>query len=426
MDFATLIATAPPALGGRLVGYGTWRLVVEVARPENGSTLGQFILGTNLLGGKTWHDITADVHGLRFDRGGTASERGGAGELELMIDNTSGDYSPTVSAFYGPGTLVRVSLGPAGNLSAVQFTGLTISWPDASAGGTVQRWVQPVALETSSFLSGVNKAALAAAGAGEAIAARVARILSNAGWSFGQTISVSAPWSGWGFQATTLAQPALTDLYLTADSLGVVARSARSGGLLVTERYAAGAVAIELGTARPEAPTLAYVPVVADSIKTSNDDEAVIGSISVARVGGAATTFDNNVAARLRSRFSQRHDLITQDPGAAADLAHYASIVLGAAGQPYRVEQAQVDTADGAAVWELIKILDVGLPINVQLPTDGTPGETDATAVLFASYFVSGYSISVQPVNEDEVKVTATINTAAESAATNWSVYQWA
>lgn len=76
-----------------------------------------------------------------------------------------------------------------------------------------------VASDGFKHLALLDQAEQAAQGAGEAAGARINRILDRAGWTAGRDLSPGSI----ALQATTLAQPALEEIYLTSDTeAGVV------------------------------------------------------------------------------------------------------------------------------------------------------------------------------------------------------------
>lgn len=424
MSYASLIAAPIDNTTGIPAGYLTWRYVIRVAKAPSNKVLGTMILGTDVLADLTWVDVTGNAQGLKGERGATAGVRPGAGEFSFWLDNTSAIYDPYLSIYHGPGILVQVLFGTAADTRPVA-TGLATKWDESSQGHNAVRTIDVEVLETISVLGESNRAAQAPAGAGESIGPRAARIINNAGWAFGGTVTTDAPHFSWGLQATTLAQTSWADLLLTVDSLAVQAVSAKNGALAVTERDR-GQLAAGLRTIGPNTPAaggtdIAYVD---DSIVTANDDDTLLGHIDLARVGGTAVGYNQSgIQGRYQDRSTQRYDLITQDPGANADLARYAADAFGRGKQPYRVEAVDLQaiggdvTASTAKVWEFFTLMEIGTRIAIAKPDSDTHG------ILFSGLLVCGYSFAISTLaTGGGVALSATVRTAVQASST-WARY---
>lgn len=407
---AIALCTAPiDNATGIAAGYLDWRYVVRIAKAPTNKVLGTMILGTDVLTDLEWIDVTADAHGVVIERGATAGQRPGAGQVSFWLDNEAGLYDPYVSIYHGPGVLVQVLLGTAADTRPL-ITCLAVQWNEFDAASSQVRHVDIVGLETISILAEADDPAVAPVGAGESIGPRVSRILTAAAWQFGGAVSADLPHFDWGFQATTLAADAWATLLLTCDSLALQAVSAKNGTLSVTERDR-GLLAVGLRTLGTD------IPVVNDSIETANDDDRLLGTISVARVGGAAVTYTAaGIQGRFQRRSTQRFDLITQDPGGNADLARFAADALGQGHETYRVESVELDSGHGAKVWEFVSLMDIGTKVHISKVASPTTG------VTFSNYLINGYALTISPMSEQGVQISATIRTAVQ-AASSWARY---
>jgi len=414
-EYTDLLPQPITGTSGRLAGYLNWRFVVQIARAQSDAVLGTMVLGQDALQTLQWADVTEDCHGITVTRGAEAGSRPGAGRLSFWLDNESGEYDPTTSIYNGPGTLVRIFLGPPGTATPLVTT-LTVSWNEATAAIGRSRWVSVVAYETITLLNEVNNPALSPVGAGETTLARMSRIMDEADWQFGLDIAydgmpgASGPWWGWGLQETTLAGDLLTEAYRAVDSTGLVLRSARNGALFVCERdlgFVAGSESIGWN-----------VPVVADSITTANDDDRLIGQVAVSRVGGSLVTYyGTGIAGRYQKRSTQRTDLITEAQAGNVDLKRYADLVLAQGKQTYRVESLELQSADGAPVWELVNAMDVGTRCNVISQRTATSG------VAFFDYIICGFTITIEPLNENTINFTATLQTDVADSTSSYSTF---
>ena len=227
---------------------------------------------------------------------------------------------------------------------------------------------------------------------------------------------------GWGLQSTDLAQAALTELYRTGDSVGMVVRSGRDGRIVITSADYVPAAgdpgAGILGTMRLGSSFLTgagatfhvagpgEIPIVTNSIVTANDDDRLLDHVTVSRVGGAGVVYSNfGLEGRWQTRSTKRTDLITQDPGGNADLARYAAIALAGGRRAYRVEAFKLDTGHGTKVWSLLRLLDVGAAVYI------TRRDSPTTAIRFAAAVVCGYTLAITRQNEHRIRITATVET---------------
>lgn len=377
LNYASLAATVPGSGVGQLLGSGTNRFAVQAAYvPTASAKLGSFTLGTSKLTDATWQDITGAVMSCGWERGNTSGQRPMAGQLTLTLRNDTRTYSPGVSTYFAPGTMVRVVCGDPTVIGSVQFTGITQSWDEYFDGGV--RFVTVVALEPMFMLGDVNQAAVVAIGSGDSLTQRVQRIADAAGFPFALETNRGSGLAGsQTFQATTLAQEALTEAYLTVDSVDGVLFSTKAGKLGVCER-----AAFYVSSAYALGNTIA---IRSDELTTTNDDRILVSEVTLARAGGTEQTFtQSGFAARYRTSSFSRNDLITNSD---TDLATVASGLLARGTQTWRPVSCQVVAADSSTQFGFLMGVDVGTVVSVK----------DATYTTFNNYSCCRLSHSIAP-----------------------------
>lgn len=378
-------------------GYAGYRFAVEIGITSAANLL-PFILGTGQLGGPRWRDITPDVQGITWTRGGEPNQRPIAGELSVRLLNTDcATWSPWLSPWYGPGTILRVVIGN-GVDTLPQFTGLVQSWNEGSVGLQAYEWVDIRVWEPLYLLSLVNDNALAGVvGGGDTLGQRIDRLLTQADWQFDAAIFDA---TGATFQATDLAQDTATEMYLTVDSVDYTVWTMKDGSLKVSSR--------EWGS---HYWTLAHNDQNPDSLITANDDERILSSVDLARVGGTSVTYTNaGLASIYQRRSTNRNDLITVAESADADLERVANGMLARARQTYRPISIEIQSGYGSAVAEII--IESDLMDRMTL---------DHETVLFDSYAICGFTHNVQ-LAATGVYWTTTISLDIESDS-NWVKY---
>lgn len=351
-----------------IAGYPGYRFVAQIAVATAGSLLGTFVLGSSKLGGPRWRDITGDIQGMSIDRGGEPAGRPIAGEITIRLHNPTGTWSPWVNPFYAPGTLLRIVIGN-GVVTKPQFTGLVHSWNEAGVGLDAYEWIDIVAWEPQFLLAGIDDNALAVAvGAGETLTQRIDRLLAKAAWQFDRSIVSTLTAT---YQATDHAQDVASEMYRVVDSVEVTVWSGKDGRLRFRER--------RLGNGG--AWTLAHQDKNPESLITANDDDRILASVDLARVGGSSVTYTNTgIAGRYQRRTSQRTDLVTVAEPANADLARVAAGMLARGRQTYRPQQFEVQSGQGPGPAALI--FETELTDRVAL---------DHHAVTFANYAICGF-----------------------------------
>jgi hypothetical protein len=186
------------------------------------------------------------------------------------------------------------------------FTGWVDQWADTDLAHEPGR-VTIVASDGLKQLANLDQGELAPQGAGEAAGARISRILDRAGWAdiAGRDLSPGTI----ALQATTLASPALEEIYLTADTeAGHVWIDTRGTFRFVDRDWMVSAAA------RPPwhigDRTIDSAAVCASSIVTVADHEDVQNVIGISRIGGTASWLEDAASIKKYGRHSwSRFDL---------------------------------------------------------------------------------------------------------------------
>lgn len=181
--------------------------------------------------GVTWTDVTPWVANVDISAGFSHELTAyTAGRMSVQLDNADGRFSPdnTDSPYrVGDSTAIGVlrpirvrgvylSAGPYFiPLPFTLFTGNIETWNEDYT-GVETATVSVTAVDPFAQLAAFDGYAQTLAGAGDTYSQRIERILTNAGWTGPRFIDTG----GHTFQATTLAQNAVTELKLTADSEG--------------------------------------------------------------------------------------------------------------------------------------------------------------------------------------------------------------
>lgn len=209
------------------------------------------------------------------------------------------------------------------------FRGFADSWVTVYSGRALTSETVLSATDGTKVLARFNGPEQASAGAGELAGARVTRVLDNAGWA-DELRSIETGVAT--LQATTLAQPAWTELLLTADSergdlffngageLTFLDRTHR----VVTEESAVPQADWDDaydGTLRFARPQL------------SVDETLIRNTVTIANVGGTEqTATDATSQARFLPLGLKRTDLLLQSDGAALS---YADAILAQLKDPH-------------------------------------------------------------------------------------------
>jgi hypothetical protein len=458
---AEALTVKPIGSHGVPIGLGDWRFAVEMLLPEDGSAA----WGVGTWGESTWSniiqwkDLTPWVRGLSWSRGSSSfAGRPEVGVLDFTLENLERQFSPWngVSAwnnatnidgdgtvapgYFAPGSMIRVvafspsedanplSGAPTASLwgeaqwgtgiwSGIsdsfwvpQFTGVVESWQDATDGAGAESFVNVTVIETLSTLVDVEGLAVTPVGADEIPALRLARLLDDADWRFGD-VDDSA-WmptldlEEYALQATTLEGPRISEMYLVADSTGTVIRSGKDGRAVIYNIPELGGLGtgIRRGPDKDAFACLSWqyddsdgycVPTVVDSPQVANDDEVIVNEVTLGYVGGSENVSSAPLSIdRYGRRSLLRTDLICQSEDLIDELQ--AAILDARANLPIRLVSVQLHSDHEAALIPLIG-LDVHSQIDVELP----PLPTHWVNVTGA--YVDSMTHYVTPLNSSEL-----------------------
>ena len=281
------------------------------------------LLGTGVLGpdGGVWTDVSTDLRAWSVDRGknnGLDAFRDGA--ATVVLDNRSGDYDPSnTSSPYYVGGVTQVEpmrrIRITATWAAVDyplFDGFVAEWildyRQGRQGGDAT--VTLPCMDAFAVLANFDGTEQTAAGAGETTGARVVRILDNADWPDGDR-DIDTGLST--VQATTLAQNALTELKLTADTEQGWLFVSADGLLTFRDRHAliedTRSQDIQVTVSDSAGSSYPY-----RSVRRDNGADYVRNTISFARTGGTAqTASDATSQAKYLKRSWTRTDLLNED-----------------------------------------------------------------------------------------------------------------
>jgi hypothetical protein len=296
-------------------------------------------------------------------------------------------------------------------------TGIVESWEEVTTALGSMSSVLVTCTDTMSVLAQVDTNAVTPVGAGETPSVRIQRLADAASWKFGTYLAYSGP--ARTMQATDLSMNRIGEMYLVADSVDELLFSGRDGRIWFGQkdsRYVDSPLLpiqvlhggrlfftsnprIHLGSAAHAAQPN-WVPASIDDFRTKNNDDLIIGTVTLARAGGSAvTTSDTTVNGRYQLRTYTRSDLVTQDPGSNADLTYVAGRILDRSDETYRPDAVVLDGKMSDKCAQFIFTMDVGLMVPIY---------TDH--VSFIDVTICAYTIRILPLNEDELDISATIN----------------
>lgn len=369
---------------------------VELGLPSaGGAVLGDFILGTDVLTGLEWYDVTGRWTGADVDLG-SSDGSANVGTFTVTLADAAGDLTPWSSTFprdgrvyAAPGTLVRITSELDGSARPI-VTGVVESWTIRRSAIAGDAEVVIDAVETTSLLARINDPALAAGvGAGDTTPARIARLLEAAHWPFGTDLPAMASPT---HQATVMAQDRLSECYLTATGAGLTFRS---------DRYGRATLVPELLATDPVDATEGEF-ITADTLDLANDDELVLNAVTLARSGGTETTWTNDVSIGRHGRRTGGRSDLTLD--ADAYLATLAAAELARGAVTLRPASFQFE-ADRAPV--IAHTLDLATDVN--LTTD--------VGVQFDHFRVIGLRHQLAPRGATGLAWTLTVNLAPSSTS---------
>lgn len=374
-----LMAMVPLMTDGVPLGMSEFpgsRFFVQIAVASTGSILPFVLPGT--LGAPSWFDITKDLAGIEWERGGSAGSRPMAGELKMRLNNKDCKWCSWQNPYFGAGTLMRVVVYDGGAVVNFIFAGIIQSWDDAGVGLLAYEWVDIVVWDPQFLFNEVNENALATAlGGGENLTGRINRLVNKVDYQFGYFVGSTTPAT---FQATDLAQDMATELYLTVDSVDAVAWAGKKGGLQVYDRATGSGTSWEIQSD----------DVNPDTVRTANNDQLILAQVALARVGGSEVVFVNvGVAGRYYRRSTKRDGLITVAEAANADLQRVADGILGRSNKMYRPQSFELESGQSAIAQRMLILSELTDRVTLRCLAG------DGSRLIFYSYALCKISTKV-------------------------------
>lgn len=382
----------------------TTRLAVELLVPINDPAGWDAGLWDTATWGQaaTYTDVSCDVQGLAVAGGRSGpTDRFRAAGATIRVDNRAGKYNAWSDAsgwalpgvqHFGAGTRVRVGIDVTGQARRYLFTGTVDSWHHRRA--DPDRWAELSCTDVLADMPLANLLASGAVGAGEMAGARIQRVLAANGLvNLPTALDVGVV----TLQATTLAQPAGTELDLTVDSDGGWLWVDGDGVLTFFQADR------DATYSRWVAPVLTFADddtvagaVCWATVELDDDRAVVVNRADIANAGGVAQITDDFVSqGAYRVRTFQRHDLIATTDANSKAIANRVIARLAKGGtRPARVAVTVTDDADVAAVTALrwhdrvrVVVHDVGDTYAVDAFIDNyawtlTPLGTDRRCVV--------------------------------------------
>jgi hypothetical protein len=370
------------------------------------ATLGK--LGTGTLGTSiTWTDISDYVNTFASNRPATRLQgplfNFQPGTITVLIDNSDGLFDPDnpSSPFTGqllPMVPVRLRATYGGKSYSLYF-GFADGWIPSEV--TYQGDYAELTLDaTDAFkvLAGINLAEITPTGAGADTGARVADILSRAGWY------TSAEWQNIDvgnstLQATILGADALSLMQLAVDSElgqlfvngdGAIVFRARRSMLTDTNSNTVQGVFGDLpGTSHP-----AGVELDCAAIKRASDDTTIVNDVQATRDLGVMQEVKDtaSIAKYLFPRTYSRSDLLLQNDPVTLNWAQWV-LYIGRDAEN-RFESISIDPqADPANLWPQVLGREIGDRIQIWTRPKALP------AAITKDCFIVGISHTFDAIN---------------------------
>lgn len=393
-------------------------------------------VGSEWSAGFGWFDVTDWVRGLTWTRGSESlSSRPEVGTMSMSLANGDGYFNLTnnyqffATEYLKPGTVVRVVVSHDLTGSMVreaspgfepQFTGIIETLSEKSSSQYADAWLEVTVVETAALAARTNDAAVASAGVSEPLGSRIGRILYGTPVVPANPIR-PAPWQfGWAgtlttglaptiaYQATTLAQPMLTELYLTVDTALYECFTNRHGALLVIDKYTyTQSWDGRLGPLNAGFPdsfvlwrydqnqdygyALTLIPMdLTDGFGLAKNADEIVNTVNAAAVGGTVqTAADGASIGRYGQLSGGRSDLIMENTTthvqawADAELAGRKDLVLHCG--PVELN-ASMSSLMGAA----LASLDLYCRVSMYL---------DQAMHQIAQFKVGGYTMNLTPLD---------------------------
>src|SRR5690554_5116983 len=355
MSVSPSVLQTPPAVGSgiRITAESDWRITVELLLQSAGAARwGSARWGRHRWSTARWQDVTGWLRGLEWVRG--AEEFAGrprVGVASFTFDNTDYRWSPIdpgnsfqgtvhfdvdgrlVNRHFGPGAVLRVTCHSPSLAAAEprwdqvnwdqfnwggsdwwvpQITCVVESWPEVRQQLNAESYVTVSAVEPLALLAKVDENALSGVvGNDDTAEERVRRLADAAGWQWGFSFHEFGAFDDSAQEfllaSTDMANNRLAEIYLTADSVGGVVRSDRSGLLLGYGGLAqTGEETADWDRTPPDVGPLphpvfdaaayyasdddGHVQIDPEGITWDNDDQAVVNFAQIGRSGGTVQT----------------------------------------------------------------------------------------------------------------------------------------
>lgn len=358
-------------------------------------TTGTFVLNSSLIGGAdvldgelgySWTDVTDYVvqSSVTFRRGAQGSPspwwRYEAGSLSFTLDNADDRFSAVNTS--GPYSIAGINQLRPGIPVRLQFYGIPVG------GGTntrelFQGWIDtyepdyshgfPTTVSITAFdaverLQAADLDGVSPVGTGDLVGDRLNRILDNIGWPASlRDIDDDPTFAFSTLQPTSLAQPAWTEMLLSADADNGVLFITPTGEVKYQSRLRLDRLGYVFdGT---DGTGLAY-----ESAVVRYDTQQVINRVSLARVGGLQITVEDLTSQALNGiRSYSRFDLPCIDDSDVQELANW--ILFRFATLVYRVESITLmllQGADNTDRWSQVGQIGIGDAVQLRHPTGGS------------------------------------------------------
>jgi hypothetical protein len=348
------------------------------------ATRGKFGTG-RLAGDATFVDVTSYVRSGSITRGISRFDgliaRAEAGRASVLLDNRDARFDPTnLAGPYVSGGATLVKPMRAWRVRADGhdlWRGFADSWDLSYPLSGKDALTNLTGTDGSKVLAQYDGAAVAPVGAGEDTGARITRVLNSAGWpAADRVIDVGLT----TVQATTLAQPARTEMLLVADTelgelyfdgAGKVVFRNRHALLSETRSTVSNGI---FGDAGSELPYQA--------VNVSYDDQLIRNHVRIARVGGTEQVVTDAASiAQYLTRTYERSDLIHQTD---AESLLYAQHVLAT----LKDAELRVDTltinpqADPTNLYPQVLGRELGDRITVRIRPVGRADTIERDAII--------------------------------------------
>lgn len=368
------------------------------------------IVGRGIVGQGSWEELGDRCLRLTTRRGRQrALDPFPAGTLVAELDNADGELDPTYgSGTYSSGGASRVR-SMVGVEARATFEGVTYGLWSGFADNWMPRLGYPEggsttlsATDAFKIFAGIDPSEQTSQGAGELTGARIERILDLADWSSTlRDIDTGVE----THQATTLAQPILSQLRLASDSEGGELYMGASGKVTFRgrrSRLLSSRSTISQWTFGDAADGSELAPA---ALVPSNSDDATRNDWRVARVGGTEVVrqHDEVIAAPYLARTFTRSDLTLQTDLQVIGFADRGLRIFGES-RP-RVEQLVFRPDGDPTLFPVLLSLLFGdrVTVNVRHPRTGN--------LWSQEYFVEGVAHDI-PVRESGGAWVTTVSLA--------------